>query len=63
MQEALQFATTGLAQWIEGDYKLSSSEVAVVLGTSIRYDIAEIVDPHLNVVAKIRKSVLAQINK
>ena len=63
LQEALQFATTGLAQWIEGDYKLNSSEVAVVLGTSIRYDIAEIVDPHLNVVAKIRKSVLAQINK
>src|SRR5262245_7887635 len=63
LQEALQRATTGLAEWIESAYKLNSSEVAVVLGTSIRYDVAELVDPHLNVVAKIRKSVLAQINK
>jgi acetamidase/formamidase len=63
LQEALQLATTGLAQWIESDYKLNSAEVAVVLGTSIRYDVAELVDPHIHVVAKIRKSVLAQINK
>ncbi|MFY9569767.1 MAG: acetamidase/formamidase family protein [Blastocatellia bacterium] len=63
LHEALQHATTGLGQWLEGDYKLNSAELAVVLGTSIRYDVAEIVDPHLNVVAKIRKSVLAQLNK
>ena len=63
LQEALQRATTGLAQWIESDYKLNSAELAVVLGTSIRYDVAEIVDPHINVVAKIKKSVLAQLNK
>lgn len=63
LQEALQRATTGLAQWIESDYKLNSAEPAVVLGSSIRYDVAELVDPHLNVVAKIRKSVLAQLNK
>ncbi|HJQ25019.1 MAG TPA: acetamidase/formamidase family protein [Blastocatellia bacterium] len=63
LQEALQRATTGLAQWIESDYKLNAAEVAVVLGTSIRYDVAELVDPHIHVVAKIRKSALAQINK
>ena len=63
LHEALQSATTGLVQWLERDYKLNSAELAVVLGTSIRYDVAEIVDPHLNVVAKIRKSVLAQLNK
>lgn len=63
LDEALQRATTGLVQWLESDYKLNSAELAVVLGTSIRYDVAEIVDPHLNVVAKIRKSVLAQLNK
>lgn len=63
LQEALQRATTGLAQWIESDYKLNSAELAIVLGTSIRYDVAELVDPHINVVAKIRKSALAQLNK
>jgi len=63
LQDALQRATTALAQWIESDYKLNSAEVAVVLGTSIRYDVAELVDPHIHVVAKIKKSALAQINK
>jgi acetamidase/formamidase len=63
LQEASQRATTGLAQWIESDYKLNSAELAVVLGTSIRYDVAELVDPHINVVAKIRRSALAQLNK
>jgi hypothetical protein len=33
----------------------------VVLGTSMRYDIAELVDPQVNVVAKVAKSVLAQL--
>jgi len=32
-----------------------------VLGTSIRYDIAEIVDPQINIVAKISKAALAQL--
>ena len=59
----MQRSTTGLAQWLESDYKLNSAEVAVVLGTSISYDVAELIDPQLNVVAKIRKSVLAQLNK
>jgi len=63
LQESLQDATTTLARWIQNDYGLNSSEVAMVLGTSIRYDIAEIVDPHVNVVAKIKKSVLAQLTK
>jgi hypothetical protein len=27
----------------------------------VRYDIAEVVDPHINVVAKIGKDVLAQL--
>jgi acetamidase/formamidase len=63
LQESLQRATTGLGQWLESDYKLNASEIAVVLGTSIRYDVAELVDPHINVVAKIKKSVLAQLVK
>ena len=63
LTEALQQATTGLARWLVDDYKLNSAEVAVVLGTSIRYDIAELVDPQVNVVAKISKSVLAPLSK
>ena len=41
--EALQQATTELVRWLERDYKLSANEAAIVAGTSIRYDIAEVV--------------------
>jgi acetamidase/formamidase len=61
LTEAQQEATTNLARWLEEDYKLTANEAAVVLGTSIRYDIAEVVDPSVHVVAKIDKSTLARI--
>jgi amidase len=63
LPDALRQATTKLARWIEHDYKLTPNETAMVLGTSIRYDIAEIVDPQVNVVAKLSKQVLSQIPK
>jgi hypothetical protein len=31
----------------------------MVLGFAIRYDVAELVDPHVHLVAKIKKSSLA----
>ena len=40
---------------------LSPNESGIVLGTSIRYDIAEIVDPQLHIVAKVSKAVLATL--
>jgi acetamidase/formamidase len=63
LTDALQAATTNMAQWLERDYKLNSAEVAMVLGTSMRYDIAEIVDPQVNLVAKVSKSVLSQLRQ
>jgi acetamidase/formamidase len=63
VQEALQNATTDLASWISRDYGLNPAEVSAVLGSSIRYDIAEVVDPSTNVVAKIRKQSLATLKK
>ncbi len=63
LMEALQAATTNLAQWLERDYKLNAPEVAMVLGTSLRYDIAEIVDGQLNLAAKVPKSVLSQLRQ
>ena len=61
LPEALQQATTSLARWLEDDYKLTANEAAVVLGSSIKYDIAEVVDPLVHIVAKIDKSALARI--
>ena len=61
LPEAVQSATTGLATWLQQDRKLEPNEVAVVLGTAIQYNITEVVDPLVHVVAKIRKSALADI--
>lgn len=63
LPDALRQATTALARWLEHDYKLTANETAIVLGSSIRYDIAEIVDPQVNIVAKVSKSVLASLSK
>jgi amidase len=61
LPDALQMATTELARWLERDYKLSPNESNVILGTSIRYDIAEVVDPQVHIVAKVSKAVLAAL--
>ncbi len=61
LQDALQQATTELARWLERDYKLSPNESNVILGTSIRYDIAEVVDPQVHIVAKVSKAVLTSL--
>ncbi len=62
LTDAMQLATSELMKWLESDYQLNSAELAIVLGTGIRYDIAEIVDPQQHVVAKISKSILAQLH-
>jgi len=59
LQDALQQATTNLARWLADDYKLTPNEVAIVLGTAIQYQIAEVVDPLVHVVARIDKKALA----
>ena len=63
LEDALQAATTNMAQWLQRDYQLNSAEVAMVLTTSMRYDIAEIVDPRVNLVAKVPKSVLSPLRQ
>jgi amidase len=63
LADALQSATTGMSRWLEEEYKLNPGEVAMVLGSSMHYDIAEVVDPQVHVVAKLAKSTLAQIPK
>jgi acetamidase/formamidase len=63
LDRALQQATTNLARWLTDDYQLTPNEVAVVLGSAIRYDVAEVVDPYIHIVAKIDKSLLARIRK
>ena len=61
LDDALRMATTRLVNWLQTDYKLEPNEAAIVLGTAIQYNIAEVVDPLVHIVAKIRKDALANI--
>jgi acetamidase/formamidase len=61
LQEALKVATAQLATWIKHDYSLSDSEVALFLGAEMQYNVAELVDPEFDVVAKVPKSALAML--
>ena len=63
LPEALQQATTNLSRWLADDYKLTPNEIAIVLGTAIQYQIAEVVDPLVHVVAKIDKKALTGLQQ
>ncbi len=63
LEDALRSATTGMSRWLSSAYKLNTAEIAMVLGSSMRYDIAEVVDPQVHVVAKVAKNVLKQIEQ
>lgn len=60
---ALQLATAGLSNWLKTYYRLNTAEIATVLASSVRYDIAEVVDPQVHVVGKIQKDMLSQLGK
>ena len=62
LSDALQLATSGMVRWLQDTYGLSPGEIAMVLGSSMHYDITEIVDPQIHVVAKLRKDSLSRIS-
>jgi len=61
LDQAFRLATTMLAGWLEQDYKLSRSEVAIVMGTGVQYDIGEVVDGDVHVVARLPKRLVNAI--
>ena len=63
LTEAMQRATSELASWLQSDYDLNAAEVAMVLGTSIRYDLAELVGSQVSIVAKVGKPLLTQLSQ
>jgi len=63
LEDALHTATASLAQWLEQDYALTPSEIAQVLGTSAEFKIGEVADRNAGIVAKLKKSALANLPK
>jgi amidase len=59
--EAFQHATTELHRWLRERHGLSERGAALLMGQAAEYDIANVVDPRFTVVAKIRKSLLAEL--
>ena len=56
--QALQHATTELQRWLMSDYGFDERGSSLLMGHALEYDIANVVDPHFTVVAKIRKDYL-----
>ena len=56
--QALQHATTELQRWLTSDYGFDERGSSLLMGHALEYDIANVVDPHFTVVAKIRKDLL-----
>ena len=56
--QALQHATTELQRWLMSDYGFDERGSSLLMGHALEYDIANVVDPHFTVVAKIRKDLL-----
>lgn len=62
LDDALKSATGSLLAWLQRDYHFSLAEATQVLSTSIEYTIAEIADPEVEVIAKIKKERLRGIS-
>jgi acetamidase/formamidase len=63
IDNSLKIATKGMLDWLQQDYQLTLEEATQVMGSSIEYKIAEIVDPKVEVVAMIKKNILRKILK
>jgi len=61
IDDAFRTATSGMAQWLADEYKLTPTEVAQVLGTSAEYKVSEVADRNAGVVLKINKERLKSL--
>jgi len=55
LEEALQYATTEMLHWLQGDYGLSPVEASILLGQCGRYEIGNVFDPAYTIACKVAK--------
>ena len=58
--QALQHATTELQRWLMAEHGFDERGSSLLLGHAMEYDIANVVDPHFTVVARIAKRFLPE---
>lgn len=56
--EAIKAASTGMVQWLQQDYGMTLSQSAQVLGSAMRFSVANLAGRSVGVAAKIEKSLL-----
>jgi amidase len=56
LDDALKTANAGMMDWLQKNHHLSYSEASIFLGAAVEYTIAEVADPKVEVVAKIKKT-------
>lgn len=59
LDDAFRVATGSMASWLMDDYKLTTSEVAQLLGTAAEYKVGEVADRNASIILKIKKERLA----
>ena len=55
LDDAIKIATTDLLNWLQHDYHLTLQEATQIMSTTIEYNIPEIADPNVEVIAKIKE--------
>ena len=63
LDDAFKIANAGMLNFLQKEYGLTDVESAQVMGTSLEYQIPEITDPQVEVVAKIKKSRLSLLKR
>jgi acetamidase/formamidase len=63
LEEALRQATTRTARYLEEEHGLNSTEAALVLGSSMHYDVADVVGEQVSIVGRLPKTLLDQLPK
>lgn len=63
LDEAFREAGSALAEWLQQDYKLTGPESAILLGATIEYQISEVADRNVGVVAKVLKKYLPRATR
>jgi amidase len=63
LDDAFRQATGNLTSWLIDEYKLTPSEAAVMMGSSVEYRISEVADRNAGVVARLRKDRLAMLTR
>lgn len=58
LDQAFREATSGLASWLQEDYRLTGPETAILMGATIEYQISEVADRNVGIVARIKKGLI-----